>query len=439
MAVSITDANNCISTASVFVQEPDQIIVTMTGATTLCIGQSAVISATAQGGNGGFVFNWSNGFIGSSQTVNPSTTSSYTVSVVDSLGCPAPGATLQVTVNPPLALIISQPDTICEGDQVQISAIASGGDGGPYSYSWTGLNPTTSQINVSPIVTTTYLVTVSDGCGTPSALANVQIVVNFLPVVDFTPVPAEGCAPLYVYFDNATVTSVTGATYEWYFGDNSNSTVFEPSHLYTEPGYYTVTLKAVSAEGCTSELTVQDAVKVYPVPEAAIGTNPPLASILHPEISFFDQGYGATWWSWEFGDNSPASTEQNPQHTYQEVGNYTIVLYVMNDFGCRDTAYTEIVIEGASTVYIPNAFTPNGDGRNDEFLVAGIGLNDMEMAIFNRWGNRIFVSGDLNKGWNGFDLYSGVECPEGVYVYQVQVKDFKGEMFNYTGRVTLVR
>jgi len=439
LVVSVTDANNCIISASVLVQEPAPIVVAMAGATTLCIGQSTVISAVAQGGNGGYVYNWSNGVNGSSQTVNPTTSSSYTVSVIDSLGCTGTGVAIPVTVNPPLALVMSQPDTICDGDQILISAIASGGDGGPYSYTWTGLTPVTSQINVNPAVTTTYVVSVIDGCGTPSAMAYVEIVVNPLPVVAFTPIPAEGCAPLEVYFDNATVTTTTGTTYEWYFGDNSNSTVFEPLHLYTEPGNYTVTLKAVSAEGCLSTLIVQDAVKVYPVPEAAIGANPPLASIFHPEISFTDQGYGATWWEWSFGDNSSGSNEQNPTHNYQAIGTYNIILYVMNDYGCRDTAYNEVVIEGASTVYIPNAFTPNGDGRNDEFLVAGIGLTDMEMSIFNRWGNRIFVSGNINQGWNGNNLYTGAECQEDVYVYQVNVKNFKGELFTYTGRVTLVR
>ena len=371
--------------------------------------------------------------------MNPGTTKSYTVAVVDSLGCPGAGNALVITVNPALALSISAPDTICEGDQVSISAVASGGDGGPYTYSWTGMSVTTSQVNVSPATTTTYIVSVIDGCGTPAVAANTQVLVNPLPVVSFLPVPAEGCAPLEVFFDNSTVTSVTGSTYDWYFGDNGISTIFEPTHIYTEPGYYTVLLKVASAEGCTSELTIQDAVKVYPVPEAAISATPQKANILHPEIYFYDIGNGSSWWDWNFGDNSQNSSSQNPEHVYGQTGIYNITLYVMNDYGCRDTSNYEIIIEGASTVYIPNAFSPNGDGRNDEFNVSGIGLNDMEMSIFNRWGNRIFVSGDLNKGWNGVDLYSGVECPEGVYVYQVNVKDHKGESFNYTGRVTLVR
>ena len=437
-SVSITDANNCLTTASVAVVEPAPISVTLNGATTLCIGQSAVISAVATGGNGGFTYSWSNGTSGSSQTVSPAITSTYNVTVTDSLGCPGTGTALIVTVNAALALTLSPADTVCEGTSLSLSAIASGGDGGPYTYTWTGLTQTTGQVQVMPAVTTTYVVSVSDGCGTPAVNATVEIVVHPNPVVNFTPQPAEGCVPLLVSFDNTTTTP-PGTTYEWYFGDNSSSAITEPDHLYTEAGFYTVTLKALSAEGCSGLLIVPDAVKVYPVPEAAVAAEPPVASILNPVIQFSDMGYGSTWWNWDFGDNTAYSSEPNPSHTYSDSGKYAITLYVMNDHGCRDTAYYEIVIEGIATVFIPNAFSPNFDGRNDEFLVAGIGLNDIEMSIFNRWGNKVFTSGSLSTGWDGMDHYSGTECPQGVYVYLVRVRNFKGEFTEYTGRVTLVR
>jgi len=437
-SVTVTDANNCIASTSVSIQQPAAIIVNVSGVSTICIGQSTLISASAQGGNGGFQYLWNNGVTGSSQSVNPVATISYTVTVTDSLGCQASGVPVMVTVNPPLALTITPADTICEGESVNISAIATGGDGGPYSYSWSGSSVVGSQINAAPVTTTNYIVTVTDGCGTPDAIANVIILVNELPEVNFIPIPAEGCAPLEVYFDNNTITSTTGAFYQWYFGDNSNSTDFSPIHWYTEPGNYTVILKVTSAEGCISELTIQDAVKVYPVPDAAISATPMVTSILNPEVNFSDYGNGSSWWNWDFGDNSMFVNEANTQHYYNEPGIYNVVLYVTNDFGCRDTAYTQIIIEGASTVYIPNAFTPNGDGINDIFNVAGIGLNGMGMSIFNRWGNKVFASGNLNTGWDGYDLYTGAKCPIGVYLYTVKVKNFKGEFEDFTGRVTLL-
>lgn len=437
-SVTVTDVNNCNASASATIQQPTAIIVNVSGVSTICIGQSTIISATAQGGNGGYQYLWNNGVTLNSQSVNPVNTNSYIVTVTDSLGCQAIGNPVVVTVNPPLTLSITPADTICEGESVNISAIASGGNGGPYSYSWSGLTATGSQINTTPATTTNYIVTVTDGCGTPAANSSVTIVVNELPEVNFTPVPAEGCAPLEVYFDNNTITSPTGAFYQWYFGDNSNSNDISPSHWYTEPGYYTVILKVTSAEGCNSELTVQDAVKVYPVPDAVISASPMVTSILNPEVSFSDFGNGSSWWNWDFGDNSTFNNEPITQHSYDKPGVYDVILYVMNDFGCRDTAYTQITIEGASTVYIPNAFTPNGDGINDIFNVSGIGLNGLEMSIFNRWGNKVFTSGNLENGWDGYDLFSGAKCPVGVYLYSIKVKNFKGEYEDFTGRVTLL-
>lgn len=292
---------------------------------------------------------------------------------------------------------------------------------------------------MSPTTTTTYTVTVTDGCTTPAVSAVTMVEVNALPVVSFTPIPASGCAPLEVFFDNGTVTTTPGAFYTWHFGDNTNSNDFEPLHLYTEPGSYTVTLKALSAEGCMQTLTVPNAVVVYPVPVASFRATPPIATILNPLIGFTDTGHGANSWWWDFGDQSPLNTEQNPSHSYPATGLYEVILYVQNQYGCRDTARGQVVIEGVSTVYIPNAFSPNNDGINDYFNVQGIGLDAVEMSIYNRWGQIVFTSDNTAKGWDGFDLYSGTQCPIGVYVYKVTVKSFKGDTREYTGRVTLVK
>jgi large repetitive protein len=436
--VIVTDANNCSASSSVTIAEPTPVNVTTTGNTTICIGQSTIISGSAQGGNGGYSYNWSNGWNTSSQSVNPGVTATYTLTVTDSLGCTGTGTAVIVNVNVALSITISPADTICEGESAMIQAQASGGDGGPYTYTWSGLSSTSSQVNVSPAGTTTYTVTVSDGCGSPSAGTSVQILVNPLPVPAFTPVPAEGCAPLTVFFDNNSITASASASYQWDFGDNNSSVATNPVHLYETAGFYTVTLNVTSAEGCTSSITVPDAVKVYPLPEAAILATPPVVSILHPEIFFTDNGYGASGWTWDFGYNSLISNEQNTYHNYEATGIYNITLYVTNDYGCADTAYAEIIVEGASTVYIPNAFSPNDDGINDIFSVYGTGLTDISMSIFNRWGNKVFLSSSEHAGWNGTDIFSGAKCPVDVYIYLVKAKNLKGEVKEYTGRVTLI-
>ncbi|MBK8876285.1 MAG: gliding motility-associated C-terminal domain-containing protein [Bacteroidetes bacterium] len=430
--------NNCHSVTTALITEPAAITVNVAGVATICIGQSTLVSASAQGGNGGYSYLWSNGVTGSSQLVNPTLTAGFSVAVTDSMGCIGASVPVTITVNPPLAITISQNDTICEGETTSISAVATGGNGGPYSFSWNSLSDITAQVNVAPITTTSYIVTATDGCGTPAVNASATILVNPLPVVDFTPVPASGCAPLIVLFDNNTTSVTNGTSFTWYFGDGFNSNDIEPSHTYTEPGFYTVILKAVSSEGCINELVQNDVIEVFPVPDANLAVSPMVGSILYPYINFTDLSHGATIWNWDFGDGSAFGTEANMQHTYEQTGNYDITLYVMNDYGCSDTAYSEVIIEGASTVYIPNAFTPNGDGKNDTFSVYGIGLNDADLVIFNRWGNAVFRTSNLNEAWDGKDHFSGGDCPVDVYIYNVKVKNFKGETQEFTGRVTLL-
>jgi gliding motility-associated-like protein len=434
--VTVTDVNGCTAVASSVLTQPQPITINANGTTQLCIGQNATVSATASGGNGGYVFTWNNGVIGSSQTVAPTISTIYSVSVTDSLGCPSAVATVAIGVNPPLQLIITPNDTICEGQSTLITALASGGDGGPYTYSWAGMTSTSPTLQVSPLSTTNYTVSVTDGCSTPFASAVSQVVVNPLPVVDFTLTPYEGCAPLTVNFTNLT-NAGSGAQFFWDFGDNNTSTSTSPVHIYTEPGTYGVMLKAVTAAGCSRQIIFPDTVQVWPVPIAQILATPPVASILYPVIQFQDGGVGANSWSWDFGDGSALGTGQSTVHTYELPNNYDVTLYVENQFGCRDTAYTRVTIEEETTLYIPNAFTPNADGINDMFSIYGIGISSGTMNIFNRWGQMIFSTDQPEKGWSGVDGETGSLCQIGVYVYRIEVTTYTGVKRVITGRVTL--
>jgi len=283
---TVTDANGCTVLSSVMVTQPAQLVLNATGTATICIGQQTVLNASATGGNGNYSFNWSNGVTSASQSVSPGITTTYTVTVTDIFGCTAAPAPLTVTVHPPLSLSISDPDTICFGDQTVISALAGGGNGGPYTYNWTNVSTSAAQATVTPPATTSFSVTVADGCGTPAVSAAVEIVVNPLPVVVFEPLPPNGCAPLPVNFTNSSTTQSGGALYSWQFGDQTVSGDFEPFHLYELPGYYTVALEVTSEEGCHNQLTIPNAVHVYPVPDAAFNATPGKASILDPVITF---------------------------------------------------------------------------------------------------------------------------------------------------------
>ena len=133
------------------------------------------------------------------------------------------------------------------------------------------------------------------------------------------------------------------------------------------------------------------------------------------------------------------SNLQNPSHTYGLEGTYCVVLSVISPNGCVDTTKVCVVIDPEFTFYIPNAFSPNGDGINDEFFGKGDYINSFEMDIFDRWGNLIFFSDDINKHWDGKANHGSDVAQQDVYVYVVKITDQKNLKHKYTGTVTIVK
>ncbi len=436
--VTVTDQNGCTSQSGIQVNEPAQLLLNATGATTLCIGQTATLTATATGGTGGYSFYWSNGNTNQVQQVAPSVTTDYTVSVTDANNCTTTKKVVTITVYPALSVTTSADTALCTGESATLSAQGGGGNGGPYTYTWSNQAGHSAVVNVSPAVTTTYLVTVSDNCGTPVALDSVIVVVNPLPLVNFAIDPSEGCIPLNVTFTNQTITSLQSHVF-WNFGDGFTDTIQNPVHIYTVAGVYDVSLEVTSSEGCVSSIIKRNAISTFGIPEASFIADPNRASILHPLISFEDKSAGSINWDWDFGDGTGTSILQNPKYYYKDTGTYIVRLIVENDHACQDTVYEQVIIEPDFTLYIPNAFTPNDDGRNEFFRVSGIGITSMQLIIFDRWGNRVFSSENMEDGWNGRVNNSGAVCQQDTYVYLVKVVTFHGEHKEITGRVTIIR
>jgi gliding motility-associated-like protein len=155
------------------------------------------------------------------------------------------------------------------------------------------------------------------------------------------------------------------------------------------------------ANGCT--VIGSASIGNIPGPVANFTPNPQTVDILDANIHFLDQSTNATTWLWSFGDGPPPSTSQNPSHTYQNEGTYLVTLIVTNGHGCIDSISETVLVEGYSTFYIPNTFTPNGDGRNDFFgpEFSRIESSGFSMMIFDRWGNKIFNSTTLGDFWDG--------------------------------------
>ena len=433
----VTDANGCASIANFTIIEPAPISMSVSPAMTLCIGQDANLSATISGGTAPYNYSWSNGMNTDSILVNPITTATYTVSVTDANNCAAGTQSINITVNPPLTISASAPAFICSGDLVNLSSLASGGNGN-YSYSWNN-GAITAQNGISyPTGDSTFTVIVTDDCGTPSATAQVNIIVSPAPQVNFGPGSLSGCSPLTVNFVDLS-TTLPGSSYTWNFGDNTNSSIQNPIHTYTAEGMYDVSLMVVNNYGCTSSLVITNMINVHGSPNASFVSQPNEATTMEPNITFTNTSIGGSTYIWNFGDSSLLNYELNPQHEYTAAGTYLITLITTNEFGCIDTVRGYVEIGDPFTIYIPNAFTPNLDAINDQFNAYGIGWKDYNLYILDRWGLNIYHSTDHEKPWDGTYESNGKECQSDVYVYKIQVHDTKGELHSFIGHVSLVR
>ena len=434
--VTVTDFNGCTIQSSASITQPTAINLGLTPDPTICVGQSASVTANANGGTPPYVFKWNTGHIGATLQASPVITTSYNVFLTDSNGCNSPLRYANINVNPVLALVITDGDTLCEGQSTTLTATPSGGNGGPYIINWNGQAQSTSSITVTPLQTTNYVATLTDGCTVLPATASTVVVVNPLPQVVFVPLATEGCVPLTVDFQNM---SSNGSSWQWTFGDGDKDTLVNPSHTYTQAGTYSVGLYAVSNAGCENQLILDDAIQVYENPQAAFTSNRLEASILDPWFEFRNLSVGASTYLWDFGDNRTLSTDVNPMYVYGDTGTYQIVMTATSEHQCSDTAYGEVHVSGAVTVYIPNAFTPNSDGRNELFSVSGIGYTELQMIIFDRWGNMLFNQTSSNPGWNGMNMFNNSMCQQGVYVYKVIVKNIFNKQQEFKGTVSLLR
>lgn len=291
---------------------------------------------------------------------------------------------------------------------------------------------TTGNHQVGLTVTTTY------GCKNSTT---VNVFVNAIPVVDFVADKVQGCEKLPVIFTNNSYISLGSiTTYSWNVGDGVSGQNFDLTHTYPA-GTYTVKLTAISDSGCVATKIKPNYITAWPTPVADYFANPQTADVLEPIVNFNNTSggpYNKFWWY--FGDKSPVDTTSiHPTHTYSDeyATNYMSTLIVQNSYGCSDTTQRLVVINPNYVIYIPNAFTPNGDGLNDIFQAKGFYIQKFDMQIFDRWGEQIFTSNDINKGWDG--TIKGKVIENSVYVWKVTVVDTQKKRHELTGHVTLMK
>lgn len=450
---TVTDFYGCKAYGIVNVTQPNVLTLNVSEPDTICYGQFAQIYASAGGGTTPYNYNWSSpgsvitGTTGGPYAVTPTVTSTYTVAVTDVNGCSVSPMFIHVKVRPQL-IATGFSITACDRDLITLSPlITSEGNGGPYTYNWSN-NMTGSSITVpakfAPINPNVYTVTISDGCTVPDAVTDFTVNVNPLPVGSFTSNVRSGCAPLLVNFEAHSTVGTDKFTWNFYDAGEANGNDPKQYINYPNAGTYTVGIKITNVFGCKIDTVAPDYITVHPVPVADFDFMPKEVNLLEPSFTFTNLSQGATSFFWDFGDYTSKSNTSgliNPKHTYEYVGIYDVHLVAFNVFGCKDTLKKQVEVKPDMGVYIPNAFSPDGNSVNEEFKPKGYGIKDepYKLEIFDRWGELLFTSENFSRGWNGTVKGTTTIAEEGVYVYKCFVMDLEGNKKYFMGHVTLLK
>jgi gliding motility-associated-like protein len=379
--------------------------------TSLCSGSSIILTATSNEGN----YLWSNGAITNTVAAN-----SPMISVTSTNVCGSSQATQTLNViSLPTVSISPASNILCPGTTATLTANASNAN----NYLWsTGDVTSVILVNTTGVKT----VTVTNACGTDTASANITSI-SFPPLVltssSNTICPNE-TATLTVS-GGVPLTTGSPILYAW---SNSTST---GSMVTTSGGLITVSNTNVCG---TNTQTIN--VSIINSVSADVIANP-ISGILPVVVSFTNNSSNANSYSWNFGNGNTANTTTVSSQTYSNAGTYTVYLTASSG-ACSDMDYVVItVLNEESTLYVPNAFTPNGDSINDIFLVGATNIKEFNMIIFDRWGLKMFESSDINVGWDG--TVNGKVVADGTYFHLINAKDVDGKEIKKQGTITLFK
>ncbi|MBX7093731.1 MAG: choice-of-anchor L domain-containing protein [Flavobacteriales bacterium] len=440
--IQAADANGCFADTTITVQEPAVLDIMTPQGGTSCNGGEFNLIALGMGGTPPYSYTWTGtASTSSSVYVTQTTQTTYDVFATDANGCVSPTTSAVVDVYPLYTLTVSPDTLICPGSSVTLGAQGSQGLPG-YFYVWSS-GDSTQTTTVTPTVPTTYDVMSFDVCN-DTLYMSVNVGFYTPASVNFVATPAAGCAPFTTTLVNTTPVGQIGGNCLWDLGAlGTSNNCASVTQTFNTPGCYDVTLQITSPDGCISDTTIVDAVCVYDIPVADFSYAPLQPTVLSPSVNFTDQSSGASTFLWTF-DTLGTSTDQNPSFTFPGgfPGVYEVCQVAISQFGCTDTACQFVTIYDELLIYVPNAFTPDGDGINDIFLPIINGVdpdpNKYDFYIFDRWGELIHEGHTPTVGWNG--TYKGKMSKQDVYVWKIKLVDqLTGQQKTYYGHVSLLK
>lgn len=382
----------------------------------------------------GTSYMWSTGAM--TQSIQVANAGTYTVTVTDNNGCPSVPATVNVSYLSTSNMVsVSGLTSFCKGDSVVLVSAFN----------------TNNQwfLNGSPIAGATGSTYVAKNAGnyklryTPASSTPVfsnDIVVEVLELPSTLNTITNGVCPLSSA--NIEIIPVSGVSYVWFDAPSSGSIVANGNTFTTPPlqastSYF---VQQTNSFGCVSENLIEVGAEVYPSPDSDFNNSDASTDPSGYLVSFEAAGDAGNSYLWDFGDPGSASNSsslENPQHIYSATGMYQVVCVVTSTEGCADTTVKNVRVALPDNVFIPNTFTPDGDGQNDVFRARGNNILYSDIQVFDQWGQNVCSLSKTSTGWNGESPRGTL--PSGTYNYAIKVYLDNGVTSYHRGSINLIR
>jgi gliding motility-associated-like protein len=415
-SVTVTDAGGCVTIQTVTITEPTALAPTTSSNPASCGNNNGDATVNVTGGTGPYTYLWNN-----SQTTATDTAlagGTYNVTVTDANGCTTTATVTVTNTGAPTVTLQSSSNISCFGGSDGSATVNATGGQSPYTYAWSPTGGTNASAQGLAAGTYTVTVTGADGC------AQTQTVTLTAPTaiqVTNTVTP-ENCGA----GDGSVSASVSGGTPGYTYVWSTSATISSINNL--SAGTYSVTV--TDANGCTT--TQISTVGSSGSATANAGTSVTITSGQSTQLN----GSGGGTYSWSPSGSLNCATCQNPNASPTVTTTYTLT--VTDSLGCTATDTVTVFVDiSCGTVYLPNAFSPNGDHENDVLYVRGNCIEFLDFEVYNRWGEKVFVTTDPNIGWDG--TWRDKPCEAAVFTYFLRATLLSGEVVEKQGNISLVK
>ncbi|MBS1637210.1 MAG: gliding motility-associated C-terminal domain-containing protein [Bacteroidetes bacterium] len=416
-------SGTCTATATVNITLANTPTVTTSASPTICSGSNAALTA-----NGANTYTWSpttglSSSTGGNITAGPGTTTTYTVTGSSAQGCTSNTVVTVNVIATPTLVATASPSVICSGSLTTLAAA------GASTYTWSPSASLSSAngavVTGTPQTSTMFIVTGGNGTAPNMCTSNTTVQVNVIP----TPTPGVSPDQTICFGQRIYLVATGGTTYTWTPAIGLSAP--HGSSTYANPFINTTYVVTVSNNGlCTGAASVNITVNPLPVVNAGPDTT------INVDETYELTGSGSGMLGWLPTDGNPLPCNYCPQNTVNPQNSTCYILEATNAFNCVNRDTMCITVTKDWDVFIPNAFTPNGNGVNDVFIPVGYGITSIDLAIFDRWGAQIFKSSTDHPGWDGKN--KGKLCETGVYVWQAEIHTIAGYTVKRVGHVTLI-